>query len=141
MTLERLTQLINAYGSDPRRWPEAERAAAVLLLRSPEARRVQTEARALDDLLDIVVPAPAGEELRCRIQDRVHLRPTPVTPAHPLPIWYFRSWWPQAAALAAAVVLGFLIGARVLPAQSEKAVEVEVGDWLFGTGMMDGWEQ
>ena len=133
MTPERLTQLINAYGSDPRRWPEAERRAAeVLLLRSPDARKVQTAARALDDLLDTVTLAPAGGALRQRIQDGV----SPSTSA-----WRFQSWWPQVAALAAAVVLGFLIGASELPVQTDKALEVEASDWLFGTGLTEGWER
>jgi hypothetical protein len=133
MTPERLTELINAYGSDPRRWPEAERKEAeALLLRSPDARRVQAAARALDDLLDTVAPTPAGETLRRRIQDRV-------SPS--APVRQFQSWWPQVAALVAAVVLGFLIGATVLPPPTDEALEVEASDWLFGTGVTEGWDR
>jgi len=133
MTPERLTQLINAYGSDPHRWPEAERREAeALLLRSLDARKVQAAARALDDLLDTVAPAPAGEALRRRIQDGG-------SPS--APVRQFQSWWPQVAALAAAVVVGFMIGASEPPVQTDKALEVEASDWLFGTGVTEGWER
>src|SRR6266702_3414702 len=39
MTLQRLQQLLDAYGADPERWPAEERLAALALLaHSPEAQ-------------------------------------------------------------------------------------------------------
>jgi hypothetical protein len=63
MTPDRLLEILDAYGADPRRWPAAERTdAEALLARSVEARRAQDEARRLDRLL-ASVPAPAAPPL------------------------------------------------------------------------------
>jgi hypothetical protein len=63
MTLERLRDLIAAYGGRPANWPQGERAAAeALLARSSEARAALAEAEPLDTLLDAVptlIPSPA----------------------------------------------------------------------------------
>jgi hypothetical protein len=57
MTPERLAQILAAYGARPERWPEAERAAALALLRSDEAAGGTGEA--LDRVLDrFTVPRP-----------------------------------------------------------------------------------
>lgn len=59
MTLRRLAALLDAFGARPERWPAAERAAALDLLRvSRAARRIQSEAAELDTVLDRA-PAPA----------------------------------------------------------------------------------
>jgi len=63
VSLERLGELLDAYGAAPERWPEAERAAAEdLVRRSPDARARMEQATALDRLLDavpVVEPSPA----------------------------------------------------------------------------------
>jgi hypothetical protein len=53
MTPERFRELTQAYGADPRRWPEAERAGAAAFLEThgAEAREAYDEAGALDQLL------------------------------------------------------------------------------------------
>ena len=63
MNLTRLRDILDAYGADPRRWPAAERDAALALLSgSEEARALRDEAAALDTLLDTAqVPAPSPE--------------------------------------------------------------------------------
>lgn len=54
MNAERLEQLIEAYGASPRRWPEAERAAAErLLAERPELRASLQAAGDLDHWLDL----------------------------------------------------------------------------------------
>jgi hypothetical protein len=64
--LERLRDILDAYGGDPERWPDAERRAALdLLARSAEARRLCDEALRLDaalDLLPAAQPSPGLEE-------------------------------------------------------------------------------
>lgn len=64
--LERLRDILDAYGGDPERWPDAERDPALALLaRSAEARRLCDEARQLDaalDLLPAAEPSPGLEE-------------------------------------------------------------------------------
>jgi hypothetical protein len=52
MTLTRLAELLDAYGSNPERWPEHERAAGLALLTSePRASGLQAAARLLDEQL------------------------------------------------------------------------------------------
>ena len=52
MTVERLQQLIEAYGADSRRWPEAEREAGrALLATQPHQASAIEAARDLDHLL------------------------------------------------------------------------------------------
>jgi hypothetical protein len=53
VTLSRLAQLLDAYGSDAARWPESEREAALTLLqRDANARALHEQAGSLDALLD-----------------------------------------------------------------------------------------
>ena len=62
MTAERFAALVDAYGAEPRRWPEAEREAAQAFARGdPCAATVLLEAAgAIDDLLYAYrVPAPS----------------------------------------------------------------------------------
>ncbi len=60
MTYERFETLADAYGGDLRRWPEAEREAARVLLDSdPRAAVLLCEADGLDALLD-AAPRPAA---------------------------------------------------------------------------------
>ncbi len=68
MTLTRLSQLVMAYGSHPKRWPlEEQITAAQLLETSAEARLLQQAAVSLDDLLDRVTVTPPSPQLRHRI--------------------------------------------------------------------------
>lgn len=76
MNLERFTALIDAYGSDPRRWPEQERdSAQVFLAASAGARAKLREAAALDTLLAVklpeIEPSPA---LQARVLAQAKLR-------------------------------------------------------------------
>src|SRR5690606_15531878 len=63
---DRVVELIDAYGADPLRWPDAERSAAEQALwNSPQLRQHQASARELDqaiDALPLVAPAPALRE-------------------------------------------------------------------------------
>lgn len=64
--LQRLRDILDAYGGDPERWPDAERQPALdLVARSAEARRCCDEALRLDaalDLLPAAEPTPGLEE-------------------------------------------------------------------------------
>ena len=111
MTPDRLKDLIEAYGADHRRWPEAERSEALgLLLRMPELRGDVDRVAALDATLDRwTTPAPRidAASLAARISA------TPQRRAAPQPVARLR-WprfaWPNAAGLAAAALAGFLVG-------------------------------
>jgi hypothetical protein len=68
MSESRVTELIDAYGADPLRWPDAERVAAEAeLWRSPQLRHYQSEARALDQAMAapplVAVPSALRESL------------------------------------------------------------------------------
>ncbi len=53
MTIDRLRDLLDAWGASADRWPADDRAAALALIaRSPEARALRDEAARLDALLD-----------------------------------------------------------------------------------------
>lgn len=68
MSLDRFETLANAYGSNLRRWPQAERAAARALLDTDAgARRILVQARVLDGLLDAVPRAVETHDLRERV--------------------------------------------------------------------------
>jgi len=68
MTLQRLQQLLDAYGANPERWPAEEHAAALALLAySMEARTRQAEAARLDALLDLAPLAQPSVELLARV--------------------------------------------------------------------------
>jgi hypothetical protein len=63
MTLDRLGDLLDTYGAQPERWPDAERAAAVALVAaSHDARARRDAAAALDAMLDrapVMTPSAA----------------------------------------------------------------------------------
>jgi len=64
LTLKRFKALTDSYGADPRRWPEAVRGDAEVLLRlSPEARRMLASARELDEAINATEDTlPPSEE-------------------------------------------------------------------------------
>ena len=139
MTLERLTWLLEAYGSDPRRWPEAERAAAeALIVRSAQAQELHAKAQALDNLLNAAPPLSLHDGLRRRILTQVDAHPVQDTRNSTLTDWFLGRWWPQAAALAFAAILGIFIGARVLPPPADRTVENEVAEWVFAGDLTEG---
>jgi len=69
VTLDRLAQLLDAYGAESARWPEHERAAALqLIAASPEAQAMQRTALELDAALDLdVLPDVQSSALRARV--------------------------------------------------------------------------
>lgn len=66
--LERLRDILDAYGGDPDRWPDAERTPALALLESSaDARLLQAEARRLDAALDLLPATEPSAGLEERI--------------------------------------------------------------------------
>jgi hypothetical protein len=121
VTLERLEQLLDAYGAEPSRWPDAERAAAEQLISSDgEAQKLLMQARSLDDLLDLSeLPDAASAGLRARVLE-IPIRHAH-TPASVLP----RFGWKLALFAFAPCVLGFLSGNLLL----EPATDSEDDAW------------
>ncbi|MDA0341333.1 MAG: hypothetical protein O3B74_07020, partial [Proteobacteria bacterium] len=68
MNETRLLAIIEAYGAEPNRWPEEERAAALALAEhSPAAHQALADAATLDSLLGESLVAPADLSLVTRI--------------------------------------------------------------------------
>jgi hypothetical protein len=143
MDLDRFAALVDAYGASPDRWPEAERAAAVELMKaSAEVRRLADEADAIDRLLDQSETAPVSRAL----QDRILASLTQPPKARPrmLASVDIGRWLP-AGAVGCSLILGVIAGtqlpklaglddeafvqAAVADAMTASAAE---GDWLGG---------
>lgn len=112
MMIWRFRRLIEAHGGDPEHWPAERRAAAEALLRqSRRARDLLDEARQLDAALDADVRPGGDERLAALIVARATALPQERLGAAPIAIgWSLPRLWPQAAGLAAAGVLGFVVG-------------------------------
>lgn len=132
MTLERLDNLLAAYGADEAGWPAGERQAArELIAASAEARRLLEDARALDTLLNA---APVEEPSAELVERLMAARPRELSGELPgelqetsrgaaaeaktggrlrgiaAALWPYGSSAFPAAALAASLVLGIALG-------------------------------
>lgn len=121
--LARLRRLLDAYGADRRRWPRgAEPDVAALLAAEPAARAADAEARALDRVLDGApgVEADRARALADRIVAEALTRPATASgtvidlaarrgerTGRVLPR---RQLWQAAAAMAASLLLGVVVG-------------------------------
>lgn len=110
MNAERLAEILEAYGADPKRWPADERAAAEALLAAGAGAEALAEARALDAALATDDAGAPSELLMRRLQ---RAAPRAVS-------------WRAAAALAACAVLGLVLGyggaMRLAPPDAADAV-------------------
>lgn len=110
MSETRLLDIIASHGAKPERWPEEERAAALLALESsPEARRVMEAEDRLDALLDGHVTPPPTLALQTKIAaipDQTPARLTTILRGY----WPFGAIWQPASGLALAAVIGVMVG-------------------------------
>jgi hypothetical protein len=111
MNIERFKTLVEAYGANPARWPEAERVSALLFAEeSADARAALREAATFDRLLDEAETQPATRALEDRILASLPERA-------PKPARWFdlgaRTRWIPATAAAVSLLLGLLVGAAV----------------------------
>lgn len=114
MTRERFKMIVEAYGADPRRWPEAERDAALKLAESDaDARAMLDEAGALDRAINLADTAPVAPELQARVLASFSTRkPADAWALTRLTAWLpRRPQWIPLAAFAASLLLGLGAGA------------------------------
>ena len=104
MTPERFHQIVEAYGAQPRRWPQQERAAAQAWaeLHRAEADAVLADAAGIDAWLSADKLDPPGAALQQRVSAGAPVR----QPAAPRGRW----WW-SGAAVAGVGLLGGVAGA------------------------------
>lgn len=138
MTPERFTALLDAYGGDANRWPEAERAAALAYLEHTPAAHAERDAALKLDALINRYPAPAPVIDVARLVARATAEAQEKPTAKILP---FRSRatvkvWARGAALAAAGLAGFVIGfadqpttLSDTPLEAFEAAQVEDALW------------
>jgi hypothetical protein len=104
LSLEQFRRLVESYGSNPSRWPDAERPAALALLEgSAEARSLSKSEAALDDLFARCDALELPSELERRLNE-VPLR------AARKSRWSVRALWAPALGWAAAAVCGVWLG-------------------------------
>jgi hypothetical protein len=107
IAMDRLREILDAYGASAEKWPAEERAPMLALLNSSaRARALRDSACGVDRLLDTLTAPKPSEALAARI-NAMH-------PAAPrLRADNRRSWRspvPRAVALAASVLIGVFIG-------------------------------
>lgn len=103
-SLEQFRRLVECYGSDPSRWPEAERPGALVLLeQSAEARALSKGEALLDEQLARYEMPALTAELERRLNE-VPLR------ASRKRRWSARALWAPALGWAAAAACGVWLG-------------------------------
>jgi hypothetical protein len=137
MMIWRFRRLIAAYGADPARWPPGQRGRAeALLAHSDKARALLAEAQAFDSLLLADAKPPADEQLAAAIMARTIDAPQERVPAPARAVgleWSLSRLWPQAVGLAAAAVLGLVVGwADLLPGNFAGGEAIDLSDLIGG---------
>lgn len=106
----RLLAIIAAHGAATGHWPAEERDAALALLEtSTAARRALNEAARLDALLAEDRAPPVSLTLRNRIAAIPEQRPLGALEIARL-FWPFGAMWRPASGLAAAAIIGLVVG-------------------------------
>lgn len=134
-TLEQFERLLDAYGARPEAWPDDVREQALALVAaSPEARRMQLEAAAVDQMLGALACPEPSAALRERI-----LEAAPKARHGRVADWLGRWWpytpaWQPMAALAAAAVFGLTVGlifntSTQQPVELTDAAFASYADW------------
>jgi hypothetical protein len=107
MNKDRLDQLLEAYGAEPARWPEAERAAAMRMF----AERPRGEALAAERRIDAMLDAWTADPASLSLRERIAAAAPGMRRARP--VWRSPAFWLSGAGLAAAGVMGLMVGASL----------------------------
>ena len=138
MNHARFSELLDAYGADPQRWPAAERGPAQALLdASPEATRLRLQAALLDDALDQYTLAPPAAALRQSLLSAALLPRQRSWRDSLAELWRDLGGWRLAApAFAASLALGALLPLML----DESAVDLPDEDLIAAVQLMDELE-
>lgn len=107
MIPERFAELVDIYGAEPRRWPQAQRQAAIAFMenRPEEVESILRTARSLDTALDrYIVPEPSAKLIRVVMDSAPSIR----SAARRIRLWR------QGAGFAAVGLAGALAGALAI---------------------------
>lgn len=133
LSMQRFEQLIDAYGSDPQRWPPGERQAALKLLsESDQAVRLMQQSAWLDDTLD-QFEVPAFAQLDNRILQQ-HLPDRRIGLPERLMRWLvppvsasMTDWWRPASLACLPLAMGLFMGLQL-------DLFIDPGAELYGFG-------
>ena len=111
MNTDRFEQLIAAYGAEPSRWPETERAAAEAFVSANRAaaERLLFEARLIDAALDASPTVQVSHELRQRV-----LAGTPRPRPERRSSFWAPGWARAGAGLVASCAVGVAAGSLAM---------------------------
>lgn len=108
ISAERVRAILAAYGGAPQRWPRDEREAALALIEAdPSLGMDMAEARDLDATLAL---HPEPPELTINPLAIAAAARAASVPPGKVGARHRSGFWPRAASLAAAAVLGFAVG-------------------------------
>ena len=140
---KRLDHLLEIYGADRARWPEAERVAYT-------QGGAEAEARAIDSMLSLATEPVPPEGAMARLLDRIASEPQPAKVIAFQPLARRPSLMRYAAALplAASLALGIYLGAQgsldfMLPTAltGDVALTGDITDELGGVGEADAYAE
>ncbi len=124
MDIETFDRCVSAYGADPERWPEDRRDSMEALLReSAQAQELVAREAALDALLEEVPAIEPSELMRARVIAAA--KAARASRTERLNRWVEGAWtlrraWGPLGALAAAAMLGLVVG-TLAPQPTETA--------------------
>ena len=130
MDASRFEQLASAYGADFRRWPAAEREAAVAFATEhrTESERLLFGARMIDAALDTVAAPQPTYDLR---QQVIATAPPPRPRRLRANVWF----WIPSAGVAAACAAGALVGVLAM----DRASATSSADTVIAANADAGW--
>jgi hypothetical protein len=131
MTPERFQQIVEAYGAEPRRWPQQDRAAAQAWAQShrAEADALLAQAAGVDAWLAADQVEPPDALLMKRVLDSAPVR-QPTAPRR-------RLWW-SGAAVAGVGLLGGVAGAFAVSFFVLTGTGQQAHEWSYLTSSFGG---
>lgn len=136
----RFLRLLEAYGADPARWPEDERAAAERhMAGDPAARAAIEEARRIDALLGRMPPVPELPAIALPLALPAQRRPLLQRLVH---AGHGAAWsmWPRVATLAMASIVGVVIGLSSVASHFSTTQDNDTTTSVFDSAPSGGWE-